>query len=214
MQGFAPVIDHLERALMDATAATEMMPAMAPPAPPPSTAAGFNWKLVAAVAFILVAAPALYFALRPAAKDGSSAAAIAKAPAPAASLSLPSGDMVLIPAGTFQFGKDKQPVELPAFYMDKTEVTNGAYTAFAKVTGHALPEGFAADKPEYPVISVSFVDARQFAEWAGKRLPTAKEWEKAARGTDGRLFPWGNDADESRANVNTRVVKPANSYSA
>jgi formylglycine-generating enzyme required for sulfatase activity len=184
-------------------------------APPPPAKPAFNWKLAAVAAVVLAAAPALYFVLRPApAARKESTPVEAKAPALASALALPSGDMVLIPAGEFQFGRDKQPASLPAFYIDKTEVTNAAYSEFCKAAGRPLPAGFPPDKPDYPVVNVSFVDASAFAEWAGKRLPNGKEWEKAARGTDGRLFPWGNDRDLTRANVHTSLIKPANDYAA
>lgn len=103
---------------------------------------------------------------------------------------------MLVPAGKFKFGKPGQMTDeqLPAFYIDKTEVTNKAYKLYARERG--IPEPAAAD--DRPVVNVTVDDARKFCEWAGKRLPTAKEWEKAARGTDGRVFPWGDSPDESR----------------
>jgi eukaryotic-like serine/threonine-protein kinase len=116
-------------------------------------------------------------------------------------LSTPGGDMVLVPAGQFLYGQNKAPVTLQAFYIDKTEVTNAAYARFCQETRHTLPAHFQADKPDYPVVWVTIADAREFARWAGKRLPTAQEWEKAARGDHGRLFPWGDDRDPQRANV-------------
>src|SRR5581483_1797185 len=67
---------------------------------------------------------------------------------------------------------------------------------------------FDAAHPELPVVKVKIADARAFAAWAGKRLPKALEWEKAARGPDGRLYPWGNDADPARANVGTGHLMP------
>ena len=111
------------------------------------------------------------------------------------------GEMVLIPAGPFAYGAAKEQVELPAFYIDVTEVTNEDFEEFAKVTGHPLPADFVRGKPGYPVVNVSVEDALAFAKWAGKRLPTAKEWEKAARGLDGRHYPWGNEPTASYANV-------------
>ena len=105
-----------------------------------------------------------------------------------------SGQMLLVPFGTFQADQDRVPVMLPAFYIDRTEVTNEAYARFAQATGRPLPTADAA----LPVVSVTFDDARQFCQWAGKRLPLPLEWEKAARGTDGFIYPWGNQPDPSR----------------
>jgi serine/threonine-protein kinase len=120
--------------------------------------------------------------------------------------------MVLVPAGDFEFGEKKVKVPLPAFYIDVTEVSNAAYADFCNATGRALPEGFPQDKPTYPVVNVTFLDAHQFAIWAGKRLPSSKEWEKAARGDDGRAFPWGNEKDPAHANVGSKKLDPVNSH--
>jgi formylglycine-generating enzyme required for sulfatase activity len=109
--------------------------------------------------------------------------------------------MVLVPAGEFRFGAMKQVASLPAFYIDKTEVSNAAYAQFCQATKHPLPEGFPSNQPAYPVVNVTIGDAREFAHWGGKRLPTDWEWEKAARGSDGRTFPWGAEMDVSRAHV-------------
>jgi len=116
-------------------------------------------------------------------------------------LTTPTGDMVLVPAGAFLSGSEKESVTLPAFYIDKTEVTNAAYQRFCTERGRTLPESFPTGRPGYPVVNVSYFEAHAFAHWAGKRLPKAIEWEKAARGTDGRTFPWGDPRDPSRANV-------------
>jgi formylglycine-generating enzyme required for sulfatase activity len=121
--------------------------------------------------------------------------------------------MVLIPAGEFTMGDnqgsdDEQParqVYLDAFFMDKFEVTVGMYAMFLKATGiDAPPEWQVMNQPPHqkrPVVNVDWSDANTYCRWAGKRLPTEAEWEKAARGTDGRLYPWGNDPpDRLRAN--------------
>jgi serine/threonine-protein kinase len=113
----------------------------------------------------------------------------------------PSGTMLLVPSGAFQFGEAKESVDLPAFYVDRTEVSNRAFAEFARATGSTLPPGFAAGEPDLPVVNVTLAEAQAFATWAGKWLPTSKQWEKAARGVDGRSYPWGEGADASRANV-------------
>ncbi len=114
--------------------------------------------------------------------------------------------MVLVPAGDFMMGSDKgdedespiHRVYLHAFYIDKFEVTNGRFAKFVEVTLAEPPWGFAdKDTPiisaDRPVRWVSWMDAMSYCLWAGKRLPTEAEWEKAARGNDGRMYPWGND---------------------
>ena len=123
-----------------------------------------------------------------------------------------SGEMVLVPAGHFLFGKEKTDAQTAAYYIDKTEVTNQAYAKFAKATGHPLPPDFPSDKPNYPVVNVTIDDAEAFAKWAGERLPSAREWEKAARGTDGRDFPWGNEADPSKANIQSGCSRSGHGY--
>jgi len=134
--------------------------------------------------------------------------------------------MVLIPAGPFPMGVpkwardggvDERPnheVDLDAFYMDKYEVTNGRYLEFIHATGHRppkhrtdqtknlwqgglMPESIAP----LPVINVDWFDAQAYCEWAGKRLPTEAEWEKAAKGTDDRRFPWG-DVEPTNKHLN------------
>jgi len=155
-----------------------------------------------AIVVVVLAAVGLYFALG--SKGGSSGPSLAK------TISTPTGEMVLVAAGPFLFGEKKQPVDLPAFYIDKTEVTNGAYAAFCRAKGHPLPPHFEENKPDYPVVWVSFMDAQQYAQWAEKRLPTAREWEKAARGSDGRDYPWGNQRDTARVNLNSQGTVPVN----
>ncbi len=116
----------------------------------------------------------------------------------------PSG-MVLIPAGTFIRGNadpaappDEGPLRtdfLPAFYIDTYEVTHEQYKAFDPA--HIIPTGKAA----YPLTGLSLEEARAYAAAIGKRLPTAAEWEKAARGTDGRVYPWGDSYQPEYANL-------------
>jgi len=121
--------------------------------------------------------------------------------------------MVLVPAGEFTMGsnegsshdKPEHKVFLDAYYMDMYEVTVGHYAKFLEATGMNPPPMWTTmDQPAYqnhPVVNVDWQDANNYCRWAGKRLPTEAEWEKAARGTDGRIYPWGNDPpDPRRAN--------------
>ncbi len=112
--------------------------------------------------------------------------------------------MALVPAGEFTMGSttsdDEKPVHrvyLNAFYMDKYIVTVGQYAKYLHATGmQAPPEWEVMNQPHHqrrPVVNISWSEAATYCKWAGKRLPTEAEWEKSARGTDGRLYPWGND---------------------
>jgi formylglycine-generating enzyme required for sulfatase activity len=119
--------------------------------------------------------------------------------------------MVTIPAGEFLMGSpegkgraDERPqrsVYLDAFLIDQVEVTNQRYMQFVKATGHRNPPNPYGTGPllsikgleQLPVVQTTWYDAKAYCAWAKKRLPTEAEWEKAARGTDGRLYPWGND---------------------
>jgi formylglycine-generating enzyme required for sulfatase activity len=120
-------------------------------------------------------------------------------------------EMVLIPAGEFLMGEEKRPVNAAAFYIDKYPVTNADYKKFVDATGYPPPMHwrrgtYPEGKANHPVVQVKWAEADAYAKWAGKRLPTEEEWEKAARGTDGRDYPWGNEWDKSRANTcETRI---------
>ncbi len=139
-------------------------------------------------------------------------------PATAASTEQPiDEDMVSIPAGPFIRGADvggfdEQPrdtVYVSAFAIDRHEVTYHHYTQFVAATGHRKagpPARYAKNLgrmrgANQPIVYVSWADAQQYCEWRGKRLPTEAEWEKAMRGTDGRLWPWGNTDEPGAANL-------------
>ena len=100
----------------------------------------------------------------------------------------------------FEEETPKRKVFVKSFYIDRHEVTNKRYAQFIKETGHKPPrhwqgEMYNSGKGDYPVLYVSQEDAAAYTKWAGKRLPTEEEWEKAARGAKGRIFPWGNEFD-------------------
>lgn len=123
----------------------------------------------------------------------------------------PPPGMALVEAGSFLAGNDKQPHELPAFFVDRTEVTRGDFVKFCKAKSIPYPKDLDDTRPTYPVTYVSVLQAKDYCAWAGKRLPTPLEWEKAARGKDGRLYPWGNEPDASRAVVGNKPMMPADS---
>ncbi|MBI4402050.1 MAG: formylglycine-generating enzyme family protein [Nitrospirae bacterium] len=123
--------------------------------------------------------------------------------------------MVLVTAGEFMMGSDDgrndtKPIHrvyLDDYYMDKYEVTTSRYAAFMQATGRDHPENWndvsQVSDGKRPVIGVDWHDANAYCLYYGKRLPTEAEWEKAARGTDGRKYPWGDEEPTSRhANFN------------
>ena len=154
-------------------------------------------------------------------------------------------EMSYVPAGEFMYGEGKQKVNLPEFWIDKTPVTNGEFARFVQATGYKTtaeqtgigcanitgkwedtqgadwrhPGGPATDiknKANHPVVQVSWEDALAYATWAGKRLPTEQEWEKAARGMDGREYPWGNQEPTRKLcnfNQHEERTTPVGNYS-
>ncbi|HIE42301.1 MAG TPA: formylglycine-generating enzyme family protein [Nitrospinaceae bacterium] len=143
-------------------------------------------------------------------------------------IKLQAGEMVLIPEGSFLMGstekdihwtvkhfhsesydwyRDETPshsVTVPAFFIDKYEVTVADYAEYMGVTGKPAPREFENSRfnhPYQPVVSLPWRLAREYCHWAKKRLPSEVEWEKAARGTDGRRYPWGNEPDALNTNI-------------
>jgi len=135
----------------------------------------------------------------------------------------PPLDMVLIPAGDFLMGDEKQSVHVDAFYIDQVPVTNAEYAKFVEATGHPPPPNweerggtYRPDRANHPVVFVNWFDAQDYAAWAGKRLLTEAEWEKAARGTDGRVYPWGDWFDKVMCNASEAGIggtTPVGKYS-
>lgn len=130
-----------------------------------------------------------------------------------ASYAPPPVGMVFVPAGWFWMGSDdpeaesdehpRRRVYLPAYYIDRFEVTNREFKQFKPE--HTYPAG----QDDLPVTKVYKPEAIAYAAWAGKRLPTNAEWEKAARGTDGRRYPWGDQFETNRANLDPHKVAQA-----
>jgi len=120
------------------------------------------------------------------------------------------------------FYQNERPVRnifLPGFYIDKYELTNERYKIFTYAAGYPLPPSWDWEKGVYPdgrgnhpVNNVTWFDALAYCKWAGKRLPTEEEWEKAARGPLGNRYPWGMEYDENKANLTTGDTVPVGSY--
>jgi formylglycine-generating enzyme required for sulfatase activity len=143
--------------------------------------------------------------------------------------------MVYVPAGAFTMGTDlsdipealqggfknapKHMVTLSGYWIYKNDVTVAEYKAFCQATSRAMPPAPSWGwKDDHPVVNVSWDDATAYAAWAHVALPTEAQWEKAARGTAGRAYPWGNEWAPSRcAHSNSRLgdlgsTQPAGSY--
>jgi iron(II)-dependent oxidoreductase len=140
--------------------------------------------------------------------------------------------MVFVPAGEFTMGSSGEQLhgmaevdEFPQrrvwvddFYIDVHEVTNAQYKVYLDSTKVEAPPrwidgNYGIGEDGLPVVSVTYQDAADYAAFVGKRLPTEAEWEKAARGTDGRTYPWGESFDRTRANNGERLL-PIMSYPA
>lgn len=124
-----------------------------------------------------------------------------------------TSDMIYVPGGPAIVGGATTPppfhertVDVPAFWIDRHEVSNGEYKAFVDATGHRMPVLWGGEYREVwadlPIVGVTWHDACAYAAWRGKRLPTDIEWERAARGPSGWLYPWGDDRGDVRRKAN------------
>ena len=128
----------------------------------------------------------------------------------------------MIPGGYFIMGSDssderpRHKIWIDTFYIDKYEVTNRQYNEFVKATGHPRSLFFrdtSLNKPSQPVVGVDCYDALSYAKWAGKRLPTEAEWERAARGgLEGKEYPWGDESPFTRCNYAPDGEKEIDGY--
>ncbi|MCP3821507.1 SUMF1/EgtB/PvdO family nonheme iron enzyme [Streptomyces sp. A3M-1-3] len=115
--------------------------------------------------------------------------------------------MVLIEEGIHLAGPANEPGWLPAFYVDVFPTTNADYSRFTTATGHKTPKHWGDEKRppdstfDHPVVWVTWRDAAAYCAWAGKSLPTSQQWEKAARGSKGSTYPWGEAATAAKCNV-------------
>jgi formylglycine-generating enzyme required for sulfatase activity len=124
-------------------------------------------------------------------------------------------DWVDVPAGDYVIGRDagetrQRIVDVDAFELARTPVTNAQYEHFVAEAGAPAPPNWPAPA-DHPVTFVDWHEAAAFCAWAGGRLPTETEWEKAARGTDGRTYPWGDEEDEGRAAVGAGIKRGSTS---
>ena len=115
--------------------------------------------------------------------------------------------MAHIPAGIYLAGESREPQWLDAYWIDTFPVTNADYARFVAETGHPTPEHWGPQGRcprslyDHPVVEVTWKDATAYATWAGKSLPTSEQWEKAARGSKGAIYPWGDRPTVAKCNV-------------
>jgi formylglycine-generating enzyme required for sulfatase activity len=119
--------------------------------------------------------------------------------------------MAKIDGSVFLSGPGNEPVWLPTFYIDVYPVTNAEYARFVAATGHTPPQHWTDGRPpehlsDHPAVFVTWNDATTYAEWAGKSLPSGQQWEKAARGTRGTVYPWGDQPTPAKCNVRENGV--------
>ncbi len=115
--------------------------------------------------------------------------------------------LIYVPPGEFKTGDDNEARTLPGFWIGKHEITWRQYLAFCTATGRGMPERPAGTGDDHPVVNVDHRDATAYCAWADMKLPGEWEWEKAARGTDGRTFPWGESFDWRKCNSASWWVK-------
>ena len=159
-----------------------------------------GWLLPSLGGVILLAGIGYWVSAREPEPKKEAAQTVAADPVYPSTLSEPNGPLFLVAGGKFIFGDDsaespnpRREMELPAYYIEATEVSNEQYGRFAQATGRVTPKG----QPRLPVVDVTLSDAKAYCAWAGRRVPTEPEWEKAARGPDGRVYPWGNEPMQS-----------------
>ncbi|WUI00262.1 SUMF1/EgtB/PvdO family nonheme iron enzyme [Spirillospora sp. NBC_00431] len=120
--------------------------------------------------------------------------------------------MTLVEAGVFFAGTENEPVYVPGFYIDVFPTTNADYARFVEATGEKPPAHWENGKPpqdrlDHPVVFITWHDANAYALWAAKGLPTSQQWEKAARGTRGDIYPWGSQRTPAKCNCREHGIR-------